>query len=168
MQVLKKGPERGHIPSSKGKPHNFANPFNIRNGDNLGSSWPIITSDPDLVDIPFNGFTEEIEDMELPQKDHDDINVGFCYDFLKCLIDPGFNGVIWEEGWDNFFEGYTHVICHGLNCKSVESQSPIVIICGYDANPIPSGLLNQVGHCFSLIEVTGHRPQKWRKANFVT
>lgn len=36
MQILKKGMERGHIPSSKGKPHNFANPFNIRNGGDLG------------------------------------------------------------------------------------------------------------------------------------
>lgn len=158
VQVLNKGLERGHIPFSKGKPHNFANPLNIRNGGNLGSSWPIITSNPDLVYISFNGFTEEIENMELTQKHHNDINVGFCYDFLKSLIDPNFNGVIWEESWDNFFEGYTHVICHGLSHESVESKSSIVIICGYDADPVPSRLLNQVGHCFGLIEVIGHRP----------
>lgn len=158
MQILKKGMEGRHVPSSKGKPHNFANPFNIRNGGNLGGRWPIITSNPDLIYIPFYSFPEEIENMELPQEYHNDINLGFCYDFLKCLIDPDFDGIIWEEGWENFFESYAHIICCGLNCKSVEGQSSIVIICGYDANPVPSRLLNQVGHCFSLIEVTGHSP----------
>ncbi|GAB5571835.1 G-protein coupled receptor family C group 6 member A [Prionailurus iriomotensis] len=39
-------------------------------------------------------FTEEIENMELPQEYHNDINLGFCYDFLKCLIDPDFDGII--------------------------------------------------------------------------
>lgn len=75
MQILKKGMERGHIPSSKGKPHNFANPFNLRNGGDLGGRWPVIASNPELIYIPFNGFTEEIENMELTQKYHNDINL---------------------------------------------------------------------------------------------
>ena len=75
MQIFKKGMERRHIPSCKGKPHNFANPFNIRNGGDLGGRWPVTTSNPDLIYIPFNGFTEEIENMELTQKYHSDINL---------------------------------------------------------------------------------------------
>lgn len=118
---MKKGLERGHIPSSKGKPHNFANPFNIRNGSNLGGCWPALANNPDLIYIPFNGFTEEIENMELTQKYHNDINLGFCYGSLKCLIDPDFDGNIWAEGWESFSEGYAHIICCCLNCKSVES-----------------------------------------------
>lgn len=121
MQILKKGLERGNISFSKSKPYNFANLFNIRDAGNLCGCWPIITSNPDLIYIPLDGFTKEIKNMELPQKYHNDINVDFCYDFLKCLIDPDFDGIIWEEGRENFFEGYAHVICCSLNCKSVES-----------------------------------------------
>ena len=167
---------RGHVPSSKGKPHNFASPFNIRNGSNLGGCWPALAmkkamathssvlawripemeepgglpsmgshrvrhdwsdlaaaaaaaaNNPGLIYIPFKGFTEEIENMELTQKYHNDINLSFCYDSLKCLIDPDFNGSIWEEGWESFSEGYARIICCHLNCKSVESPLPSSVV----------------------------------------
>lgn len=88
MQILKKGLERGNISFSKSKPYNFANLFNIRDAGNLGGCWPIITSNPDLIYIPLDGFTKEIENMELPQKYHNDINVDFCYDFLQSQMLP--------------------------------------------------------------------------------
>lgn len=56
--------ERRRIFFFKGKFYYFVKFFNIRDGDNFGSGWLIIISNLDFIYFFFNGFREEIENME--------------------------------------------------------------------------------------------------------